>query len=243
MSMRFSGLPDSSRADVRRRVLSIVTTRFWFKCFGTMGFTFVFFSAYIFLLKNPAHPVTVIPSTALDRLIGIEPLALPVYLSLWVYVSLPPMLMTTRHEIIEYGMWIGGLCLTALTIFYFWPSAVPPANIDWARYPGMAFLKGIDASGNACPSLHAATATFSFIWLSRRLSSMELGPGLRMFNACWCAAIVYSTMATKQHMALDVVAGIGLALVFAWAFNKVRQPRSESIGIACRPDYGVAEQE
>jgi len=189
---------------------------FWFKCFGTMGFTLTFFSAYLYLLKNPAVQVAVMPVTMLDRFVVFEPLALPIYLSLWIYVSLPPMLMRTRREIIEYGGWIGGLCLVALGIFYFWPSAVPPANIDWAMYPGVAFLKGVDAAGNACPSLHVATAVFSGIWLHWRLPAAGLGRGARLLNACWCVAIAYSTMATKQHVAVDVVAGVALGVVGAW---------------------------
>ncbi|MFH1603701.1 MAG: phosphatase PAP2 family protein [Pseudomonadota bacterium] len=188
---------------------------FWLKCFGTMGFMLIFFSAYIYLLKNPVAQVAIMPVTVVDRLVDFEPLALPIYLSLWVYVSLPPMLMPTRREIFEYGKWIGSLCLVALGIFYFWPSAVPPANIDWARYPGMAFLKGVDAAGNACPSLHVATAVFSALWLHWRLPSAGLGRGARLLSACWCVAIAYSAMATKQHVWVDVIAGAALGVVFA----------------------------
>ena len=204
---------------VWRRVLSAVKIHFWFKTFGTMGFILAFFFAYFYLLKNPAFPVTIMPVTAADRLVGFEPWALPFYLSLWAYVSLPPTLMLTRREIIEYGWWIGGMCLVALTIFYFWPSAVPPASIDWARYPGVSFLKGVDAAGNACPSLHVATAVFSAFWLNWHLPSVGLGRGSRLFSACWCVAIVYSTMATKQHVAVDVIAGVALGAVVAWIFQ------------------------
>ena len=200
-------------------MLSTVMTHFWFKCFGTMGFILAFFLAYIYLLKNPVFPVAIMPVMEVDRLVGFEPLALPAYLSLWTYVSLPPMLMLTRREVIEYGGWIGSLCLVALAIFYFWPSAVPPANIDWAKYPGVGFLKGVDAAGNACPSLHVATAVFSAFWLHWRLSSVGLGSGSRLFSACWCVAIVYSTMATKQHVAVDVVTGVALGGVVAWLFQ------------------------
>ncbi|MFZ3127267.1 MAG: phosphatase PAP2 family protein [Rhodoferax sp.] len=195
---------------------STIMAHFWFKFLGTTGFTLTFFSAYIYLLKNPAAHVTIMPVTLLDRLVAFEPLALPIYLSLWVYVSLPPMLMRTRREIMEYGLWIGTLCLVALLIFYFWPSAVPPAHIDWAVYPGMAFLKNADAAGNACPSLHVATAVFSAVWLHALLPSAGLGRVSRAVSACWCIAIVYSTLATKQHVALDVFAGTALGLLVAW---------------------------
>lgn len=203
-----------------RRIWTAAIAHFWFKFFGCTGFMLAFFMAYIYLLKYPFFPVAVMPIMSIDSLIGFEPLALPAYLSLWVYVSLPLLLMQKRSDIIEYGVWIGSLCMAALTIFYFWPSAVPPANIDWAEYPGMAFLKGVDAAGNACPSLHVATAVFSAFWLHWNLPSVGLGRGSKLFSACWCVAIVYSTMATKQHVAVDVIAGSALGYATAWGFQK-----------------------
>ena len=198
------------------RIVPRILLHFWFKCFGTMGFTLVFFGAYIYLLKNPAVPVTTMPITEIDRLVTFEPLALPVYLTLWMYVSLPPMLMQTRREIMTYGVWIGSLCFVGLGIFYLWPTAVPPANIDWAKYPGVDFLKGIDAAGNACPSLHVAAAVFSAFWINWLLPSVGLGRRSRLLIILWCAAIAYSTLATKQHVAVDVVAGGVLGVIFAW---------------------------
>lgn len=242
MRMKSSPTFDATGTKTPHRIVSRITAHFWFKAFGTTIFTLVFFSAYVFLLKHPAYSVTYIPPTALDRLIGVEPFTLPFYLSLWLYVSLPPMLMTTRREVVEYGAWAAGLCLVALTIFYFWPTAVPSAHVDWTRYPGMAFLKGVDASGNACPSLHVATAVFSWFWLQRQLPALGFGRGTRIFNTLWCAAIVYSTMATKQHMALDVLAGIALAFIFVW-LSRVRRGRALMTGQLCRLRYGIIEQD
>jgi membrane-associated phospholipid phosphatase len=185
-----------------------------------MGFTLLILLAYIYLLKDPSFKVTVMPITTADRLIGFAPWALPIYLSLWVYVSLPAMLMLKRLDLVEYGAWVGIMCIFALLIFYFWPTAVPPANIDWSQYPGMAFLKGVDASGNACPSLHVATAIFSAIWLDWRLLAIGTGRSYRIVSVIWCTAIVYSTMATKQHVAIDVVAGGFLGWSFALGFRK-----------------------
>jgi membrane-associated phospholipid phosphatase len=197
-------------------LFSTVKAVLCFKCLGTMAFISLFFGAYFYLLKNPTSPVTTMPLTLADSLIGFEPLALPVYLSLWVYVSLPPLLMRTRRAIIEYGVWIGGMCIFALLIYYFFPNAVPPSHIDWAQYPGVAFLKEIDVAGNACPSLHVATAVFSGFWMHWLLPQVRLNSGTRLINGLWCVAIVYSTMATKQHVAVDVLAGTALGALFAW---------------------------
>lgn len=217
-------MSNQSHSNPWRRIPSIILKHFWFKCFGTTGFIAVFFAAYIYLLKNPAYPVTEIPAIWLDDIITLQPAALPFYLSLWLFVSLPPMLMTSRLAIIEFGIWIGAMCLAGLAIFYFWPSAVSPVVTNWDQHPGMAFLKGIDAAGNACPSLHVATALFSCLWLFRMIPALKLGRAPLFVISTWCTAIVYSTMATKQHMALDVIAGIILSLAFflpyAWVKRK-----------------------
>lgn len=197
---------------------------FWFKCLGSMAVIASFFAAYLVLLKHPTGLVTTVPLTPLDHWIAFEPLALPVYLSLWVYISLPAALMLTRSEVFAYGLRIAALCVAALIIFYVWPNAVPPMHIDWDRYPGMGFLKGVDAAGNACPSLHVATAVFAAFWLHRMLPSLGFGSRARWVNAAWCTAIAYSTMATKQHVVIDVIAGA----IFGAAMALALKPRRVS---------------
>lgn len=176
----------------------------------------MFFGAYFYLLRNPAYPITIVPLSWVDHVIDFQPLALPVYLSLWVYVSLPPMLLATRAELYAFGAAIAATCLVALLIFYFWPTAVPPAHIDWARYPSVDFLKNLDASGNALPSLHVATAVFSAIWLERLLRRFGAPAWPHSLNWLWCVGIVYSTMATRQHVFADVCGGLLLGAATAY---------------------------
>ena len=47
-------------------------------------------------------------------------------------------------------------------------------------------------------------------WLHWLLPTVGLGGRTRLTSAVWCTAIAYSTMATKQHVALDVAAGAAL---------------------------------
>ena len=183
----------------------------YLKSIGTTLFITVFFGAYFYLLKHPAYPITVMHITLLDHVIGFQPLALPIYLSLWLYVSLPPAFFSTRRELYGYGAAMALMCITALIIFYIWPTAVPVANIDWAQYPNVDFLKNVDASGNACPSLHVATAFFSGIWLHYLLRRFGAPPWILIINSIWCMAIIYSTIAIRQHVAVDIWAGLALA--------------------------------
>ena len=199
-----------------RQAAAVVPMHMPLKSIGTMLFIGLFFGAYFYLLKQPAYPPAVMPITLLDRLIGFQPLALPMYLSLWVYVSLPPALLATRRELYGYGLVMAATCLAGLIIFYFWPTAVPPADIDWALYPDVAFLKSMDASGNACPSLHVATAAFSGIWLHHLLRRFGAPRWILMVNWVWCIGIVYSALATRQHVAVDVLAGLALGAPAAY---------------------------
>src|SRR5689334_20964972 len=47
-----------------------------------------FFVAYFFVLNSPLFPVTIMPITWVDEWVGFFPPALPLYLSLWIYVML-----------------------------------------------------------------------------------------------------------------------------------------------------------
>lgn len=194
-----------------------VRHRFVLKTLGITGFMWLFFVAYFHLLRHPAQAVIVMPLTALDHWVGFEPAALAVYVSLWVYVGIPAGLMRSLHHLVVYGLWIGALCLTGLACFYFVPTAVPAMAlpVDVAQHPGFALLQGVDASGNACPSLHVATAVFSALWVGHLLHGMAAPRWARLLNGAWAVLIVWSTLATKQHVALDVAAGTLLALLFA----------------------------
>lgn len=199
-----------------RQVAAVIPQHMALKSIGTTTFISAFFGAYFYLLRHPASVPTVMPITWVDRLIGFEPLALPLYLSLWVYVSLLPALFSRRHELYRYASAMGLMCLAALAIFYFWPTTVPAPEIDWTQYPDLGWLKNIDAAGNANPSLHVATALFSGIWMRHLLRRFGAPAWIHLFNAAWCGAIIYSTMAVRQHVALDVAGGLLLGAVVAW---------------------------
>ena len=199
-----------------RQAVAAIPRHLVLKSLGTTVFISVFFLAYFYVLRHPAYPPTVMPVTRLDRLIGFEPLALPLYLSLWVYVSLLPLFFSARRELYRFGLSMALMCAFGLLVFYFCPTAAPVPEIDWTQYPDVVFLKTIDASGNACPSLHVATALLSGVWFHQLLRRFGAPLWIVLLNWSWCIAIVYSTLAIRQHVAVDVAAGLVLGAVAAW---------------------------
>jgi len=71
----------------------------------------------------------------------------------WHRLAAAAALLATRRELSDYALVMAGTCLFGLIVFYFWPTAVPPADVDWAEYPQVNFLKELDASGDAFPSV------------------------------------------------------------------------------------------
>jgi len=178
-------------------------------------FMAVFFFGYFLVLNHPLARVTTMPVTALDLLIGFHPGALALYVSLWIYVLLPPALMDDTTELAVFALAATALAAAGLAIFLVWPTAVPRWDIAWSHYGAIARLKSVDASGNACPSLHAAFAVFSAVWIGRRLRRLGAPLLLQVASAGWCGGILYSTIATRQHVALDLYAGAALGGIVA----------------------------
>lgn len=218
-----------------RRFLRRLTTYPVLKSLGIPAFMVLFFVGYFLVANHPVFPVTVIPTTALDRVIGFQPWSLVFYASLWIYVSLPPGLIVDRRELYVYGLAALGLSLAGMAVFFFWPTATPQPDIDWARYPAYAFLKTADQARNACPSLHVAFSVFSGFWIDRMLRRMNTRAFIRVLNVVWGLGIVYSTLATKQHVALDALGGAVLGATAAalhWRYLERRQPESVALEAA-----------
>jgi membrane-associated phospholipid phosphatase len=191
----------------------------------TLGMT-VFFVVYFWILHHPLFRITVMPLTALDRLIAFRPEALLLYASLWFYVSLPPALLTDRRELVSYLLAAIVLSVIGLGIFLFWPTAVPAFALDWPRHSFFSILQKVDASGNACPSLHVAFAVFSACWFHRLLRLMHAGRIAQATNWAWCVGILYSTIATRQHVAIDVAAGAMLGAAVAFCHLRLQETKS-----------------
>ena len=134
--------------------------------------------------------------------------------------GLAPAPEADRRTLASYGITALGLSLVGLGIFWLWPTAVPVPGESWAPDSAFAFLKNIDASGNACPSMHVAFAVLTAIELTRQLRELRAGSTVVALNWLWCVGILYSTIATRQHVVLDVIAGALLGALFAIAHHR-----------------------
>ena len=170
-----------------------------------------FFYAYFWIMRHPLSAATVIPVIWIDDLVPFSPQSFFLYASLWVYVALGSLFTKDGRELAAWAAACFSMIIVGLGIFMALPTKVPDFAVDWSQYPSLEFLKAVDASGNALPSLHAAFAVFTGVVLHGQLTAIRAPRALLACNALWCLGIVYSAIATRQHVALDVIAGSVLA--------------------------------
>jgi len=207
--------PPSDR-DWPRRLLFRFTTLWYLKAFGTTAFMVLFFQAYFWVQQHPLREPFMMPMLAIDDWVPFTPAGFAAYVSLWVYVSLPAAWMPNLRSLIVQGLWTAALCSFCLLLFWVLPTQTPVLDIDWSQHPQLAFMKSVDATGNACPSLHVASAVYAACWLHRIFLQIGAPAWLRWLSVLQCAVILWSTMAIRQHVFLDVVAGALVGAVFAW---------------------------
>jgi membrane-associated phospholipid phosphatase len=191
------------------------------KMLGTFVGIYGFFLLYFWVMHSRAGHAATVPMTPIDSWIGVSQLALLPYASLWLYVSVAPALALTMAALRTYIA--GALTMAGIGLGTFWvfPTTTPSFGVDWSAYPALHFLKATDAGGNAFPSLHVAFAAHTAVVIASELRSFGAPRWVHGGNWIWCVAIVYSTMATRQHVVIDVIGG----LLVAWVAVRLCGPR------------------
>lgn len=165
--------------------------------------------------------------TRLDAWIPFEPAWAPAYLSVCLLVPLFPFLSRRREDVLRYVRGIVVLCLPCFVCFLFFPMPGPRPEVG-VHEGAYGWLVGVDETWNAFPSLHAALVLYSFLY-GRRAIGADLTPRTRAvfatLSALWGAAILWGTLATKQHWIADLPPAFVLALLadhLAWRKAKAR---------------------
>jgi membrane-associated phospholipid phosphatase len=159
----------------------------------------------------------VLPATAVDRWVAFRPGTAWIYWSLFPLALVIPARFRRKQEILRYAAGFSAMAVVSCAVFLAWPTAVPrpvaPAS-DWAYH----MVVSTDRPTNACPSLHASMAVFAglaatFLWTGDRFGVRRLAVWV------WALLILYSTLATRQHVLFDLIAGALLgAIAYAAAY-------------------------
>lgn len=177
---------------------------------------------YLFIPELMPGRTLHVPELPLDRAVPLRPAWALVYGSLYFLLIVLPVFVVRRPEQVRRTVFAYLLVwISAYVCFIVYPTVAPrPAAVTGEGFAvqGLRFLYGADPPYNCFPSLHVAHSFVSALACYR----VHRGVGIA---AALCATLVgVSTLYTKQHYVLDVVAGILLAGV-AYAVFLRRSPR------------------
>lgn len=203
---------------------SRVTAELRLKLVLSVVLTVGFCLPYFLLQRWPVMPIRALPVTPVDRWIPFEPAWVWAYQSIYLLMPLPAWLAVRRADLRRYAIGFAAISAIGFTAFALYPVASPqPAAIP-AHHLAYRLLRSYDGTLNCFPSLHAALAVFACLSGWRTLGPI-VPRKWRIFGACaaagWVLLILYATLATKQHWAVDLPAGVALGwLVHRWMWRK-----------------------
>lgn len=177
---------------------------------------------YIFIPELAQPGTRSIPALALDRALPLMPVWALVYGALYVFLILLPIFVVRqvaqiRRTVFAYLL----IWITAYVFFIVYPTEAPrPDRVVGEGFAmwGLRILYSSDPPYNCFPSLHVAHSFVSALACIRVHRSLGI-------VATVCASLVaLSTLFTKQHYVLDVIAGMFLAVI-AYAIFLRNDPR------------------
>ena len=171
---------------------------------------------YIFLAELMPDRRLHVPELALDRAWPLRPAWALVYGALYLFLIVLPVFLVREEEHLRrtvraYLM----VWMTAYVCFLVYPTvASRPAEVIGQGFAawGLRFLYAADPPYNCFPSLHVAHSFVSALTCHRVHRKVGVA-------AVLCASLVaISTLYTKQHYILDVIAGVLLACLACGVF-------------------------
>lgn len=177
---------------------------------------------YFLIGALPPGRVLHAPAIALDRAVPLVPAWIFVYGSMYVFVLLPLLVIRDRRLFRRALQSYVLVMLVAYAGFVAYPTITPrPAAVAGEGFAAWALrlIYALDTRYNCFPSLHVAHAFVS------ALSAYRVHRRVGVVATAWAALIGVSTLFTRQHYVVDVIAGTAMAAA-AYALFLRRFPRA-----------------
>ena len=164
----------------------------------------LYFGVGALTLGRPLH----MPEVALDRAVSLQPAWMLVYGSLYVFVLLP-LLVARQEQLFRRALQAYLMVLTIAYIgFVAYPTVAPrPTKVLGEGFSAwcLRLQYSLDQQYNCFPSLHVAHSFVS------ALTCYRVHRGVGLAAVLWASLIGVSTLYTKQHYVVDVIAGTLMA--------------------------------
>lgn len=184
-------------------------------------------TAILYLTSNHFHIFRprLLSMGAIDTIIPFLPSTVWIYISQYIYLVVVYWSYRDVKNLNKFVYAFLSLQVFSALIFWLWPTAIPrelfplSQNLDPATSVVLTALRRADTTANCFPSVHVSSVFLTCL--------LHLNENRRkfLFFFIWAAVIAVSTLTVKQHYFIDVAAGILLALIFHFIFQRVRFSR------------------
>lgn len=184
---------------------------------GSMVLLFALVPLYILIPELLRPRMRHVPELALDHAVPLIPSWALVYGALYLFLILLPVLVVRQDELIRRTVHAYLLIWLTAYVFFFvlYPTVAPrPDNVVGEGFGvwGLRAVYSSDPPYNCFPSLHVAHSFVS------ALACLRVHRRLGIIAMVVATLVAVSTLFTKQHYVLDVIAGGFLAFVADWVF-------------------------
>lgn len=176
------------------------------------------YSGAMFLARNWPHYNF---ELGIDEKIPFVPWTVCIYLGCYLF-WIVNYILTARQEKEEvYRFFCAEVMAKAICLICF--LVLPTTNVRpvidgnsiWEII--MKMLYEIDSASNLFPSIHCLVSWFCVIGIRKQ---EKIPWGYKLFSVLMALAVCVSTLTTKQHVFVDVIAGVVLAEVCYWISGK-----------------------
>lgn len=157
----------------------------------------------------------------------------------WIYHTLAPVVIFAhvffmRKKRIFYTAIISFIIALVLlnSCFLLLPSEYPRSTLEPTTMSErlLSWTYSVDAANNTFPSTHIAFAWLVFLNVCR--SGFSQNKGVVIGHGVWATLIVTSTLVLKQHNIVDVISGMGLAVLAVWLAQKAYDKLTPNVALA-----------
>lgn len=176
----------------------------------------------------------------LEGSVPFLPGAAVLYLAITPILCIAPFILRDLPRILPLYFAISVETAIAAVVFIAFPVAAPEPRLACEGLQSCAFslADAMNLSGNNMPSLHVALVITSALAYSPRMPTQA-----RPLVWLLCVAVVASTLLTRQHRVLDVVAGALLAWgAWRWARDRASRPATlerVDVELLCWQNYAL----
>jgi len=169
------------------------------------------------LLQGDAH---LLPETVVDRWISYNQGMVWPYLSFFVLIP-AAYLLSSISEVKKLARQMQCAAIIAGAIYLAYPTTLIHPEINTSTWSGLVTyrLVAVDLAKNCMPSLHVTLSALAVCAVVKNKVAWQ-----KWFFAVWLLVIVFSTMALKRHLLIDVVSGavffLFLVVASRYAFHR-----------------------